>query len=82
MREIPEEFSGRFVAGMYSNPCKSLQECGDGNLENFLTAQIIDSSVGGQASTQMKPTEPTDLAAKWGIRLEAARSTMECTTQR
>ena len=25
LRERPEEFRGRFVAGMHSNPCKSLQ---------------------------------------------------------
>ena len=30
----------------------------------------------------MQPTDPTDLAAKWGIGLEAARRTLECTTQR
>ena len=40
------------------------------------------SSVGGQASTQMKPTEPTDISEKWGIGLEAARCTLECKTQR
>ena len=73
---------GRFVAGMHLNPCKSLQECGNGNLENFLTAHIIVSSVGGQASTWMQPTEPTYLAEKWGIGLEAARCTLECTTKR
>ena len=30
----------------------------------------------------MQPTEPTDLAANWGIGLEAARCTLECTTHR
>ena len=30
----------------------------------------------------MQPTDPTDLAAKWGIGLEAARRTLEFTTQR
>ena len=25
LRERPEEFRGRFLAGMHSNPCKSLQ---------------------------------------------------------
>ena len=64
------------MAGMHTNPCKSLQECGDGNLEIFLTSHIIVSSVGGQDSTQMKPTDPTDIAAKWGIGLEAARCTL------
>ena len=40
------------------------------------------SSVGGQASTLMQPTEPTDIAAKWGIGLEVARCTLDCTTHR
>ena len=79
LRERPEEFRGKFVAGVYLNPCKSLQECGNGNV---LTAHIIVSSVGGQASTRMQPTEPTDLGAKWGVGLETARRTLECTTQR
>ena len=70
------------MAGMHSNPCKYLQECGNGSLDNVLTAHIIVSSVGGQASTRMQPTEPTDLSARWGIGLEAARLTLECTTQR
>ena len=82
MRERPEEFRGRFVAGVHLNTCKSLQECGDGNLENVLTDQIIVSGVGVQASTRMQPTEPTDLEAKWGIVLEAPRRTLECKTQR
>ena len=82
LREIPEEFRGQFVAGMHTNPCKSLQEYEDGNLENVLTAHIIVSSVGGQASTRMQPTDPTDIAANWGIGLEAARCTLECKTQR
>ena len=30
----------------------------------------------------MQPTETTDIAAKWGIGLEAARHTLECTTYR
>ena len=30
----------------------------------------------------MTPTDPTYLAAKWGIRLEVARHTLECTIQR
>ena len=30
----------------------------------------------------MQPIDPTDLVAKWGIGLEAARRTLECTTQR
>ena len=51
-------------------------------MENILTAHIIVSSVGVQASTRMQTTEPTDLAEKWGIVLEAARGTFECTTQR
>ena len=70
------------MAGIHSNPSKSLQECGDGNLKNVLTAHIIVSNVGGQALTWMQPTEPTDLAAMWGIGLEAACLTLECTTQR
>ena len=81
LREIPEEFRGTFVAGMYLNPSKSLQHCGNGNLENVLTAHIIVSSVGGQASTRMQPTEPTYLAAKWRIELEAACCTLECINQ-
>ena len=28
LRERPEESRGQFVAGMHSNPCKYLQECG------------------------------------------------------
>ena len=67
---------------MHSNPCYSLQEYGNGNLENVLTAHIIVLSVGGQASTWMQPTEPTDIEAKWGIGLESAHSTLECTTHR
>ena len=82
LRQRPGEFRGRFVAGMHTNPCNSLQECRDGNLDNVLTYPVIASSVGGQASTWMQPTEPTDLAAKWDIGLEAARRTLECTTQR
>ena len=74
--ERTEEFRGRFLSGMHTNPCKSLQEYGDGNLENVLTAHIIVSSVGRQASNRMQPTDPTDLAAKWGIILEAARLTL------
>ena len=70
------------MAGMHSNPCKSLQECGDRNLENSLTAHIIVSSVEVQASTRMQPTEPTDISAKWGVGLEAARRTLKCATQR
>ena len=70
------------MSGMHTNTCKSLQECGDGNLENVLTAHIIVSSVGRKDSTRMQPTEPTDLASKWGIVLEAARFTLECTTNR
>ena len=65
------------MAGLHLNPCKSLQECGDGNLQHVLAANIIVSSVGGQASTRMQPTDPTDLAAKWGIGLEAARHTLQ-----
>ena len=49
LRERPGKFRGRFVAGMHTNPCKSLQECGDGKLEHVLTDHIIVSSVGGQA---------------------------------
>ena len=45
-------------------------------MENVLTANIIVSGVGGQASTGMQPTEPTDIAAKWGIGLEVARLTL------
>ena len=67
---------------MHLNSWKSLQECGNGNLDNVLTSHIIVSSVGGQASTRMQPKEPTDIAAKWGIGLDAARRTLECTTQR
>ena len=67
---------------MHTNPCKSLQECRDGNLDNVLTAHIIVSSVGGKASTWMQLTYPTDIEAKWGIILESARCTLECTTQR
>ena len=35
LSERTEEFRGRFVAGMHTNPCKALQKCGNGNLENF-----------------------------------------------
>ena len=70
------------MADMHLNPCKSLQECGNGNLENVLTAHIISSSIGGQALTRMQPTEPNYFAEKWGVGLEAARRTLECTTQR
>ena len=66
LRERPEEFRGWVVEGMHANPCKSLQECGDGNLEHVLTAHIILSSVWVQASTRMQPKYPTDLAEKWG----------------
>ena len=52
------------------------------NLENVLTDHIIVSSVGGKASNQMQPIDLTDLAAKWGIVLEATCFTFECTTQR
>ena len=82
LRESPEQFRGRFLAGRHMNPCESLQKCGDENLEHFLTAHIIVSSVGGHASTQMQPIDPTDLTAKWGIRLEAACRRLECTTQK
>ena len=70
------------MAGMHLNTCKSLQECRNGNLEKFLTAHIIVSSVGGKASTRMQPIEPTDIAVKRGIGLEAASHKLECTTQR
>ena len=70
MRERPEEFRGQFVAGMHMNPFASLQECGDGNLENFLTAHIVVFNVGEQDSTRMQPTYPTDHSEKWGIGLE------------
>ena len=82
LSERPEEFRGRFVAGIHLNPYKSLQECGNGNLENVLTAHIIVSSVEGQASNRMQPIETNDLEAEWGIVLEAAHNTLECTTQR
>ena len=52
------------MVGVNSNPCKSLQDYQDGNLDNVLTDQIIVSSVGGKASTRMQPTEPTDITAK------------------
>ena len=64
------------------NPCKYLQEFVDRNLENLLTAHIIVSSVGGKASTRIQPTDPTDIAEKWGIGLESACRTLECTTLR
>ena len=67
---------------MHTNICKSLHECSDRKLENVLTDHIIVSSVGGRDSTRMQPTDPTDLAAKCGIGLGAARCTLECTTQR
>ena len=51
-------------------------------MENVFTDYIIFSSVGVQASTRMQPIEPTYLATKWGVGLEAARHTLECTTQR
>ena len=70
------------MVGVHFKPYKSLQECGNGNLENFLTDHIIVSSVGVQASTRMQPIEPTGIAVKWGIGLEASRRTFECTTQR
>ena len=69
LRDRPEEFRGQFVAGMHTNPCKYLKECREGNLENVLTDHIIVSSVGGKASTWMQPTDPTDIAAKWGVGL-------------
>ena len=68
------------MAGTDTNPYKSLQECGDGNLEHVLTAHIILSSVWGQASTRMQLKYPTDLAAKWRVGSEAAHCTLECTT--
>ena len=52
------------MAEIHLNPCKSLQESRNGNLDNVLTAPIIVSSVGVQDSTRMQPTEPNDLAAK------------------
>ena len=61
LRERPEKFRGRFVAGMHTNPCKSLRECRDKNLENVLTAHITVSSFRWQASTQIQPTDPTDI---------------------
>ena len=64
LRERPEESRGQFVAGMHSNPCKYLQECGKWNLENVLTDHIIVYSVERKASTQMQPTETTDIVAK------------------
>ena len=67
---------------MHMNPFNSLRECREGNLENVLTAHIIVSSVGGQASNRVQPTEPTNLAAKWRIGLEAACRALECTTQK
>ena len=51
-------------------------------MKNVLTDHIIVSSVGGEASTRIQPTEPTYLAANWGIGLEVARPILECTTQR
>ena len=77
LRERPEEFRGTFVTGMHTNPCKYFHECREGKLKNFLATHIIVSSVGGHCSTCMQPTDPTDLAAKWGIRLETARCTLE-----
>ena len=50
LRERPEGSRGQFVAGLHLNLCKSLQEFGDGNLQHVLAANIIVSSVGGQAS--------------------------------
>ena len=70
------------MAGIYLNPCDYLQYCRNGNLDNVFTAHIIVSSVGVQASTRMQPTEPTYLAEKLGVVLEAAHSTLECTTHR
>ena len=67
---------------MHLNPCNSLQECGNRTVDNFLTAHIIVSSFGGQASAQMQPTEPTYIAAIWGVVLEAALRSLECTTHR
>ena len=55
------------MAGMHINLCKSLQECGEINLEHVLTAHSIVSSVGGQASTWIKPTDPTNIEAVWGV---------------
>ena len=37
------------MVDMHTNPCKSLQECRHGNLENLFNAHIIVSGVGGQA---------------------------------
>ena len=81
-RERPENFRILFVSGMHKNPCKSLQECEDGNLDNVFTAQNIFSCVAWQASTRIQPTDPNDLAEKWGIGLEAANRTFECKTYR
>ena len=82
LRERLEEFRVQFVAGIHMNPCKSLQECGDRSLENFLTTHIIVSGIGGEASTRMQPIEPTGIASKWGFGLESERLSLECTTQR
>ena len=49
-------------------------------MENVLTANIIVYSVRGQASNRMQPTYLTDIVAKWGIELEAARCKLEGTT--
>ena len=70
------------MSGMHYNPCRSLQECGNRNLENVSTTHIIVFSIEGQASTRMQFTEPTYIVAKWGVGLEAAIFTLECTTQR
>ena len=70
------------MAQIHTNPCKSLYECGDENLDNVLTAHIIASSVGGKSPTRMQPTDLTDPAENWGVGLESARLTLECTTQR
>ena len=62
LRKRPEELGGRFVSGMHTNTSKYIQEYGDRKLEHVLTARIILSSVGGQASTRIQPTDPTDLS--------------------
>ena len=54
LREITEEFMGRFVAGMHLSPCKSLQECRDGNLKNILAAHIF-SVLGGKPQPGCNP---------------------------
>ena len=67
LREIPEEFRRQFVAEMHSNLCKYLQECGDKNLENVLTAHIIFPVLGDKPQPRCNPHNPLILQQSGGL---------------